>query len=40
MKKKQSIIEKACENVPGFDVQLKKLRRSITISGKELPETG
>ncbi|WP_460511434.1 hypothetical protein [Cyclobacterium sediminis] len=33
MKKKQSILEKACENVPGFDFQLKRLRRSKTISG-------
>ncbi len=33
MKKKQAIIEKAYENVPGYDFQLKRLRKSITISG-------
>jgi hypothetical protein len=34
MNKKQSFVDKAYKNVPGFDLQLKRLRRSITISGK------
>ncbi len=33
-KKSQTIIERACKEVPGFSLQFKRLRRSIEVSGK------
>jgi integrase/recombinase XerD len=34
MKKNETLIEKACANVPDFNLQYKKLKRPVELAGK------